>query len=233
MGGVLFEQVQNPLPQLPITGVLSHEGESKHEDSNRHGMIPLSLLQTTPQIITHKAHHRNENRTHIPCVAQKTGLLLEERELSSPGYWSIGDETPVWRLKSHLFHSILSVQFCFFAKLCIQAFLSHTRIFVLSMEMAPSHRDCMVYGYLHCNPMSGYYTSDVRRLRLSSSSCKSPSKPYSYSYYILSLYTDGFIVMPILEETIATPILELDCYVVLKEAVSTIRLPVDPIMKQV
>ena len=150
-----------------------------------------------------------------------------------PGYWSIGDETPVSGLKSHLFHSILSVQFCFFAKSCIQAFLSHTRVFALSMEMAPCHRDYIVYGYLHCNPVSGYYTSDVRRLRLSSSSCKSPSKPYSYSYYILSLHTDGYIVRPILEDTISTSFLELDCYAALKEAMSTILLSVDSIMKQI
>ena len=160
-------------------------------------------------------------------------FLLGHPVPNLPGYWSIGDETPVSGLKSHLFHSILSVQFCFFAKSCIQAFLSHTRVFALSMEMAPCHRDYIVYGYLHCNPVSGYYTSDVRQLRLSSSSCKSPSKPYSYSYYILSLHTDGFIVRPILEDTISTFFLELDCYAALKEAMSTILLSVDSIMKQI
>ena len=35
------------------------------------------------------------------------------------------------------------------------------------------------------------------------------------------------------EETISTSFLELDCYAVLKEAMSTILLPVDSIMKQV
>lgn len=44
MGGVLFEQVQNPVPQLHVAGVLSHEGESKYEDSNRHYTITLSFL---------------------------------------------------------------------------------------------------------------------------------------------------------------------------------------------
>ena len=83
MGGVLFEQVQSHPPQLPNAGVLSYEGESKYESSKRHYMIPLSFLQTTPQIITKKTHYRNENRTHIPHIQQKTGLLLEERQLAS------------------------------------------------------------------------------------------------------------------------------------------------------
>lgn len=83
MGGVLFEQVHHTFPQLHVAGVLLLSGEFKHEDSNRHYMIPLSFLQTTPQLITIKALHRNENRAHIPLVAQKTGLLLEERKLAS------------------------------------------------------------------------------------------------------------------------------------------------------
>ena len=83
MGGVLFEQWHHTFPQMHVAGVLSHEGESKYESSNRDELIPLSVLPISPQIITKKTHHRNENRTHIPWVAQKTGLLLEERELPS------------------------------------------------------------------------------------------------------------------------------------------------------
>ena len=70
--------------------------------------------------------------------------LLDQESKVKPGYWSIGDETPVWRLKCHLFHSILSFQFCFFAKLCIPAFYYHIRVFVLSMEMAPYSLNHMV-----------------------------------------------------------------------------------------
>ena len=83
MGGVLFEQWHHTFPQLHVAGVLSHEGESKHEDSNRHHMNPFFVLPISPQIITHKARQGNENRTHIPHIQQKTGLLLEERELAS------------------------------------------------------------------------------------------------------------------------------------------------------
>ena len=59
--------------------------------------------------------------THVVRVCYTTSHLSLVLD-SYPGYWSIGDETPVWRLKCHLFHSILSFQFCFFAKLCIPAF---------------------------------------------------------------------------------------------------------------
>lgn len=83
MGGVLFEQWHLTIPQMHVAGVLLLSGESKYESSNRDEMITLSVLPISPQIITKKTHHRNENRTHIPQIQQKTGLILEERELAS------------------------------------------------------------------------------------------------------------------------------------------------------
>ena len=108
----------------------------------------------------------------------------------SPGCWSLG---LTWEFRRSLwlrFHSILSLRFRYFAKLCNYLIRHHTPLIVFSMEMAPCHRDYMVCGCLHCNLIVAYYTIVVERLPSSSSSWESLSKHYS-GYNCRPMYSMG------------------------------------------
>ena len=87
----------------------------------------------------------------------------------SPGCWSLGLTWAFRRSKLLRFHSILSIRFRYFAKLCNYLIQHHTPLIVFSMEMAPCCLGLMVCGYLYHNVIVVYYTFDVYRSPLSSS----------------------------------------------------------------
>ena len=86
-----------------------------------------------------------------------------------PGCWSLGLIWEFRRSKLLRFHSILSLRFRYFAKLCNYLIQHHTPLIVFSMEMAPCCLGLMVYECLHHNLIAVYYTVDVYRSPLSSS----------------------------------------------------------------
>ena len=108
----------------------------------------------------------------------------------SPGCWSLG---LTWEFRRSLwlrFHSILSLRFRYFAKLCNYLIQHHTPLIVFSMEMAPCCLGLMVCGCLHHNVIAVYYTFDVYRSPLSSSCWQLLSKCHSWCSCML-LYLTG------------------------------------------
>ena len=91
------------------------------------------------------------------------------RQIQNPGCWSLGLTWAFRRSKLLRFHSILSLRFRYFAKLCNYVIRHHTPLIVFSMEMAPCCLGLMVCGCLHHNVIAVYYTFDVYRSPLSSS----------------------------------------------------------------
>ena len=101
---------------------------------------------------------------HIPTIPFHT-----PSPVFSPGCWSLGLTWAFRRSKLLRFHSILSIRFRYFAKLCNYLIQHHTPLIVFSMEMAPCCLGLMVCGYLYHNVIVVYYTFDVYRSPLSSS----------------------------------------------------------------
>ena len=92
-----------------------------------------------------------------------------DRSIEMPGCRSLGLTWAFRRSKLLRFHSILSLRFRYFAKLCNYVIRHHTPLIVFSMEMAPCCLGLMVYECLHHNLIAVYYTFDVYRSPLSSS----------------------------------------------------------------
>ena len=103
------------------------------------------------------------------AVAEGIPPVLDPEFSVKPGCRSLGLTWAFRRSKLLRFHSILSLRFRYFAKLCNYLIQHHTPLIVFSMEMAPCCLGLMVCGCLHHNVIAVYYTFDVYRSPLSSS----------------------------------------------------------------
>ena len=134
---------------------------------------------------TQRSTNRSKWTPQVPPKFESTSWLFH-----FPGCWSLG---LTWEFRRSLwlrFHSILSLRFRYFAKLCNYLIQHHTPLIVFSMEMAPCCLSLMVCGYLYHNVIAVYYTFDVYRSPLSSSCWQLLSKCHSWCSCML-LYLNG------------------------------------------
>ena len=116
----------------------------------RWGVDHAPVCSLHPELCIEGEEEGNPFKTGLTEKAPNPPFSTGRSHLS-PGCWSLGLTWAFRRSKLLRFHSILSLRFRYFAKLCNYVIRHHTPLIVFSMEMAPCHRGYLVCGCLRCN----------------------------------------------------------------------------------